>query len=292
MKVKNNKKILRFFPYYGGKGRMVTQLLKIAPPHKIYVDPFVGSGALLLNKPRSEVEIVNDLDIGIYKLFSVVSDKQKGKEFIEEIQSVGLDKEIFELAKVEAKNNFQGNNDLETAVLKFIQITASFDSTGKSYAKGKFSDVEQYRNRIGKNLPKICERLQGTDVLNVNAFDVIEAFIDQPDAFIFIDPPYLKELRGKNAGNVYSHEMSNMQHDKLLRLIRRAKARIILCGYKNENENDYYDEMLLPFGWSSFCIGEYNRPDEMKEERKKGKEFVWVNYEIPEDVIQNLCQSI
>lgn len=52
---------ITFFGYYGGKNRMHGILNALMPQSKIYIEPFIGSGANLLNRGRSETEIVNDI---------------------------------------------------------------------------------------------------------------------------------------------------------------------------------------------------------------------------------------
>ncbi|MCI8887328.1 MAG: hypothetical protein HFG70_04500 [Hungatella sp.] len=52
---------------------------------KIYIEPFIGSGATLLNRGRSETEIVNDFDPAVSNLYKVLSDKEMGKELLEKM---------------------------------------------------------------------------------------------------------------------------------------------------------------------------------------------------------------
>ena len=42
------------------------------PKHHSYVEPFFGSGAVFFNKPRSDIETVNDLDSDIVNLFDCI----------------------------------------------------------------------------------------------------------------------------------------------------------------------------------------------------------------------------
>jgi site-specific DNA-adenine methylase len=35
------------------------------PPHRAYVEPFVGGGSVLLNKPRAEAEAAFDADTAL-----------------------------------------------------------------------------------------------------------------------------------------------------------------------------------------------------------------------------------
>ncbi len=48
--------------YPGSKWSIANWIIQFFPEHHSYVEPFFGSGAVLFNKPRSNIETVNDLD--------------------------------------------------------------------------------------------------------------------------------------------------------------------------------------------------------------------------------------
>jgi len=63
--------MLSAFPYIGGKTRLADWIQSHLPAHTTYVEPFGGSAAVLLNKPRSKVEIFNDKDGDVVNFFEV-----------------------------------------------------------------------------------------------------------------------------------------------------------------------------------------------------------------------------
>lgn len=69
--------------YPGAKWSMAEQIVSIMPPHKSYLEPFFGSGAVLFNKPPSAIETVNDLDGDIVNFFKVL--REQTSELIEAI---------------------------------------------------------------------------------------------------------------------------------------------------------------------------------------------------------------
>ena len=150
----------RFFRWYGGKIRMLEKLEALIPEHKIYLEPFVGSGALALNHIRSPVEIINDLDGDIANLFAVMADREKGKELIKRLLNVPYDRKLFNVVREEQKHNFIGYNSIEKAVLTYIMISQSFNAARSSFSKGGYASTELYHQDMLDNLPRVYERLE------------------------------------------------------------------------------------------------------------------------------------
>lgn len=48
--------------YPGSKWRLAEWIVSLMPPHKSYLEPFFGSGAVFFKKPPSRIETINDLD--------------------------------------------------------------------------------------------------------------------------------------------------------------------------------------------------------------------------------------
>lgn len=54
---------------------MAQWIIHKMPEHKVYLEPFFGSGAILFNKQPSRIETVNDIDGNIVNLFKVIREK-------------------------------------------------------------------------------------------------------------------------------------------------------------------------------------------------------------------------
>jgi len=63
--------------FYGGKLRLRSQLLKLFPPHRIYIELFGGSATMLFGKQPSHIEVVNDVNLDIFTFFTVLQNPQK-----------------------------------------------------------------------------------------------------------------------------------------------------------------------------------------------------------------------
>lgn len=59
----------------GGKKLLVKKLLKECPPHKIYVEPFMGAGNLFFAKPPAKTNILGDNDKDLMTFYKQIQNK-------------------------------------------------------------------------------------------------------------------------------------------------------------------------------------------------------------------------
>lgn len=261
---------------------MVHILNFLIPEHEAYYEPFMGSAALLLNHPRSKLEVLNDLDPDLACLMRTLADREKGKELIERLGNLWYDRFVFEEAMQCKKRHFRGMDDIERSVATYVLITQSFNATRQNFSATAYKDTNAYRADIRFNLPLVHERLQGVKVLNMDGIEVLERIADNPNAFAVADPPYCHSLRGKGADKAYACELPHSQQIRLLKTIRTAKCKIMLCGYKAKKGVDLYDTYLLPYGWHCYKLTEIVKACQIKAVKDIAEEFIWVNYPLPE----------
>ena len=156
-----------FFPYLGGKFYMLKHILKIIPAHRVYVEPFGGSGKVLLNKKRSEIEVWNDYDKKLANLFYVVA--FKFEEFFEKVKWLVFSKELYKKFTTDLKNLKNTNNvelgDVDLAIKTYYVLcstfgggSSGFKATGFAFSRLK-NQARYYESRLEKLL-WIRERLK------------------------------------------------------------------------------------------------------------------------------------
>ena len=70
--------------YPGAKNRLAPWICEYIPEHKVYLEPYAGSLAVLFNKKRSHIETVNDLHEEVVNYFRVIRDNvEELKKLIE-----------------------------------------------------------------------------------------------------------------------------------------------------------------------------------------------------------------
>jgi DNA adenine methylase len=231
--------------YFGGKWALAPWIIQHMPPHRVYVEPFGGAASVLLRKPRSRIEVYNDLDAEIVGIFRVLQNADQCRKLVRLLKRTPYARQEFETA-------FQPTDDpiirAQRAMIRsFMSFhhSALFSSRKSTFASSKHrrggaSKAGEWRS-YPRALAHIRRRLAGVVIESRDAHFVIRNQ-DTPDALFFVDPPYVMSARHKQA--CYRHEMTDDQHVALLRLLRSVAGRVMISGYAS----DLYDDMLA--GWT------------------------------------------
>ena len=220
--------------YPGAKNRLAPGIVSHIPQHKVYCEPFLGSGAVFMNKEPAYNEILNDLDDDIYNFFKVV--REQSEELSRLIDTTPY-------SRIEYSNAFNDESisQLERARRFAVKCWQGF-GCGNTYKTG-------YRRGIGDTSPNpakawaklpeaiqfAAERLKNAQIEHVDALKLIKDMHGE-NTFIYIDPPYMKETRKKK--NQYNHEMTDEQHMKLLKIAKESSCKIMISAYENEIYNN------------------------------------------------------
>jgi len=251
--------------YPGAKWGMAKEIVALMPPHRSYLEPYFGSGAVLFNKPPSAIETVNDIDGDIVNFFKVL--RTRPQELAEAISLTPYARDVFN----DAHENW-GSSDFDRAYR--FAIRSKMGHGFKTYQKTGFK-VDVYArersycvscwNRLPRDLLEAAQRLKGVQIENRPALNLIQKF-NHDNVLIYADPPYLLDTRG---GKQYRHEMTEQGHVELLGALKQHKGTVILSGYPSE----MYDRELA--GWSRITRKSYNQNADQRTE------VLWCNFEIP-----------
>lgn len=108
------------------------------------------------------------------------------------------------------------------------------------------------------------------------ALEVIDAYGSADEVLLYVDPPYLADVRGgRHATSSYTHEMKGAdQHRELLDHLRAVRAAVAISGYTHP----LYDEVLDGWHRTEFTAftGTGNHATQANGKRV---EVVWTNFE-------------
>ncbi len=273
--------------YHGGKYRLAPWVISHFPRHKIYVEPFCGAASVLLAKPRSFGEVINDMDSDIISLFAVLRCPGSAAELARLVRLTPFSRREFERAFCPAPKG----DAIEQARRLLVRSWMGFSTNGAS-ARSPRIGFNGRINRDGKSAlavntgfraiaynsfttpahdwarwPNVIEavtaRLAGVVLENRAALHVIQN-LDGPDTLFYCDPPYLKSSRADMRDD-YRFEMTNDDHVALAALLHSAQGMVVLSGYGCPLQEELYR------GWEKPSKAVFG------DRASKRRECLWLN---------------
>lgn len=232
------------FAYYGGKVGMAHRIAALLPAHRIYMEPFFGSGAVFFAKPPAACEIVNDLDGGVVAFFRALRDRPDDLERVCRLTP-------YARAEFQAAYADEGPaTDLERARRFWVRVNQSFAKTagrqtGWSITTARSQSVSaSTQSRISRFMA-CAERLARAAIEQCPAWELIDRLATE-DTVIYADPPYLAETRrGRDRQRPadYLHDMGTEDdHRRLAESLRSTAAAVVLSGYPSPLYDELYGD--------------------------------------------------
>lgn len=263
--------------WHGGKHYLAKEIIKLFPKHIHYVEPYFGGGSVLLEKPFDNVsEVVNDIHSNLVNFWRVLMNDSTFTMFQRIVEAIPLSETHFERYKPE---DFVSSPPVWKAVAFFVRARQSRQGLMKDFAtlsrnrirRGMNEQVSSWLTAI-EGLPEVHNRLKGVVILNRPALDVIKQQ-DGINTLFYLDPPYLHETR--TAKQAYEFEMSDIDHEDLLKLLCTIQGKFILSGYPSS----LYERYTQSNKWNTI---DFDLPNNASSDRVKERktERVLMNYEL------------
>jgi len=193
------------FAYFGGKTTLGHRIAALLPAHRHYIEPYAGSLAVLLAKPRAQFETVNDLDQDLVLFWRVL--RERGDELASVCALTPHSR-----ADHTAAFDLDVTDELERARRVWVRLSQGrggmLRRTGWRFyrdASRRTGSMPWTRNAYVDRLWDATERLAGVSLECRPALSLITDYGQHPNVLIYADPPYLGSTRGW--GNQYQHEM-------------------------------------------------------------------------------------
>lgn len=270
------------FTYYGGKQGMAARLVELMPSHRVYIEPFFGSGAVFFAKHPSAHEILNDVDDRIVTFFRVLRDRPE--DLIRVCSLTPYSRTEF------ARALESTDDELERARRFWVRVNQSFaktarENTGWSITTARTQSTPGSVSGRLSRFAECAERLSGATIENRDAIELLERFGTTEDTVVYADPPYLGSTRSSAAaslgysGGDYSHDMpSVIDHERLAACLHSLKATVILSGYPSELYEDLYGD------WHQVDVHvAAHSSNAARADRGRRIERIWLNRE-PHDL--------
>ena len=259
-----------FVKWAGGKTQLLGDIERMLPAGisqeegVVYVEPFVGGGAVLFwmlqHFPNIRRAVINDINPHLITTYRVV--KEQPGELVKQLK--GVQDEYLPLKEEDRKEYYLGKRDVynesslpdvERAALFIFLNRTCFNGLYRVNSKGKFNVPHgRYVN------PRICD--EGTIFADSQVLQRVEIlcgdFADtlvyaSPDALFYFDPPY-KPLSRTSSFNSYAKEEfgdeEQMRLGDFCHEITGSGARFILSNSDvkgTDGQNDFFDDMYKAY---------------------------------------------
>ena len=265
------------FKWVGGKSRLRKFIIPIIPPHTCYVEPFAGAAWVLFGKPKSDVEIINDIDDELITFFRVV--REKPEELIASFEWELVSRaEFSRLANLDP----QYLTDVQRAHRFYYLIMAGwggearyprFQSSIRDGGHGNrlVGALKSLRQRI---VP-IHQRLQTVLVENMDWQDCVEKY-DSSTTVMYLDPPYLG-----NGANYKFNMRGKDDHLSIAEHLAQAKGFWILSSYDTPEIRDMFGEYEVTPIRSSSGMRTSESERQAGRHRTINQEILITNFTLP-----------
>lgn len=241
--------IMSLSPWYGAKRLLGKKIVEEFGPHRIYWEPFCGSMAVLMNKPPTVMETVNDLHGDLINLARIIKDRELAPLFYRRLRRILMHEDLFREAAQRYHTRGQlpsGAADLERAFDYFICAWMGRNGVAGTtgYNQGfcrrftaRGGHTAKRWNSVVNSIPAWRKRLCNVTILNQNGIELIKKIDDAPGTIIYCDPPYFVK------GAKYMHDFEYADHEELARELHRfQRARILVSYYENPLLNQLYPQ--------------------------------------------------
>lgn len=220
------------FPYPGGKSQYASWIVSTLPDHTAYVEVFGGSGAVLLNKQPSQIEVFNDLDSDITHFFDVL--REDGEELQSFLQNVEFSYDRYETWTRRYYEGWRASDDILRAAVFFFNRYAQWggkyeavsgfgrSASGRDRAKTwrrKVDILHRFQERLRQessgdwpeDFIEFRDRHRGILIDNLDYREIFEKYdadnSDGEGTVFYCDPPYMTtEHRYTSSSGGFDHE--------------------------------------------------------------------------------------
>jgi DNA adenine methylase len=203
----------------GGKSKLASYIVNLIPKDiKIFVELFVGGGSVFFKRDKDPniLEVINDIDIKVYKIFiglqntsNYINNNINRKIDYDYYQSIKNKKDAVSLLEV-AKSSFYGQHH-------------------KGFTKSKDKIVN-----IKTDFSVYPNRLKNVVILNKDFRKVINTY-NETDAFFYFDPPYEK-------ADINNDYLDYVEPIDVFTAVKNIKGRFIISYNDSSNIRNIFKD--------------------------------------------------
>lgn len=255
-------------PYFGGKRTMAARIVEELDGRPNYCEPFMGSLAVLMARPRmGDMEIANDLWGHAVNLARVLASDRYG-ELVDRVARTLVHEDLFaeaksktpeDLAEGEAAPSVEGVADAHVERAYWLLVYSWIGRNGHAGTKGYNGNIARRFTASGgdptmrwvslaESIPAWHERLRRVMFCRMDAIAMVERLEDTDRWAIYADPPYV----GAGRAYVVNGEADSVAWHTRLRDVLAAKVhtRVVLSYYPHPLVDELYGDLVASGSWT------------------------------------------
>ncbi len=234
------RRIISPVVYYGGKSALAPWIVGQFPPHEVYVELFCGGASVLLTKPRSKVEVINDINGAVTNFFTVARDRSD--ELLRALALTPYSQDEFEAVAKAAPSV----DPVERARRFLVVARQAFNGCAESRpdlgrgnwkwpsSRDRKNSSSCWKTVIDNRFVDVVDRLQGVGICNSSFEAVIDRYDDAGTLF-YADPPYLFGSERVSRRHTYLFDFRVQDMERLAKRAHESKARFIISHTKHSH---------------------------------------------------------
>ena len=251
-----NKVINSPIRWAGSKKKILNEMLNFFDKtSKIYIEPFLGSGVVLINLINNIEEFdfkeiyVNDINSNIINFYKLLKDdyeyaEKQIKKIINKYNSFSNEnsKEEFFYDIRLKYNKIDKSNKIKSIYFYFL-MKSGYNGVYRENKKGEFNVPFGRKEKINfdsESLKLIAEKLEKVKFYNydyVEFFNMLKKMNVLKDAFIYFDPPYIPEEKViSKKQELYTNK--TFDHNEFVNYTKQINANKILISMSESKKAD------------------------------------------------------
>ena len=230
-------------PWFGSKRTLAGRIVAEMGTHAAYWELFMGSMAVLLEKPPCPMETVNDLHGDLVNLARVIVHQAHGPALYRRLRRTLASHALMN----EAAARCAGRESSPAGEVPDVDRAYDYFATswlGRNGVSGTQSYNQGFSRRFTKNgghaakrwvsavdsIPAWRRRMRNITILSECGIGLAERIEDADGVAIYADPPYIRK------GAKYVHDFTAEDHARLAMVLRRFKRTRVVVSYYDEPE--------------------------------------------------------
>lgn len=229
-------------PWPGGKRRLARHILPLLEtPHRTYVEPFAGGAAILFMRDPAPVEVINDINGELVRLYRCV--QHHLEELVRQFKWALVSREMFRWAKLQHVDTL---TDIQRAARFFYLQKLAFGSkvVGQSFGTAATTGPRINLLRLEEDLSQAHLRLSRVTIEHLAWQDCIERY-DREETLFFLDPPYWQTTGYGGGFDLGEHErlaatMAAIKGRAILTINDHPDMRRVYAGFRSDGMRTTY----------------------------------------------------